>query len=325
MVWKRRTVCSGSTCSPARSSWTSRRCRTPARTSSRSCSGQGWRSTTVSWSSPTVRTPATVPAPTVLPTATSSRSRRQGGPLHYFQIGSGQDRGAVWMGGSSPVVDPHGNVYVASADGYDLGAGQPLRRQRRGARAVADHAPRVDLLPQGLADAQRRRPRPRDRGPRARGWFRVPGRQDGHRLPAASGTSRRRGGRGRVAFDVQRQPRRRTRGGGLGRLRALPERRDGDQGVDQGPVPETAVDRQRRRRRRDRSSPMDWSGRLEATTRCTASTRPTARRSSRSPSAGTANHFPTPSVGDGLLLLPGTDQVFAFMGPAGLPPPPPAR
>jgi outer membrane protein assembly factor BamB len=29
------------------------------------------------------------------------------------------------MGGSSPVIDPHGNVYVASADGYDLGAGQP--------------------------------------------------------------------------------------------------------------------------------------------------------------------------------------------------------
>jgi outer membrane protein assembly factor BamB len=41
-----------------------------------------------------------------------------------------------------------------------------------------------------------------------------------------------------------------------------------------------------------------------------------------------ANHFPTPSVGDGLLLVPGTDQVVAFQGPAGLPgppsPPPPA-
>ena len=37
-----------------------------------------------------------------------------------------------------------------------------------------------------------------------------------------------------------------------------------------------------------------------------------------------ANHFPTPSVGDGLLLLPGTDQVFAFKGPAGLPPAPAA-
>ena len=33
---------------------------------------------------------------------------------------------------------------------------------------------------------------------------------------------------------------------------------------------------------------------------------------------------PTPSAADGLLLLPGTNQVVAFMGPAGLPPPPPA-
>jgi outer membrane protein assembly factor BamB len=40
------------------------------------------------------------------------------------------------------------------------------------------------------------------------------------------------------------------------------------------------------------------------------------------PFGGSSNHFPTPSVGDGLLLLPGTDQVFAFKGPAGLPPPP---
>src|ERR1700733_11179067 len=48
-----------------------------------------------------------------------------GGALHYFQISSGKDRGAVWMGGSSPVVGPHGTVYVASADGYDLGPAQP--------------------------------------------------------------------------------------------------------------------------------------------------------------------------------------------------------
>ena len=43
---------------------------------------------------------------------------------------------------------------------------------------------------------------------------------------------------------------------------------------------------------------------------------------------GEANHFPTPSVGDGLLLAPSTDQVYAFSGSAGIPappsPPPPA-
>jgi len=34
-----------------------------------------------------------------------------------------------------------------------------------------------------------------------------------------------------------------------------------------------------------------------------------------------ANHFPTPAVADGLLLAPSTNQVHAFDGPAGLPPP----
>jgi hypothetical protein len=37
---------------------------------------------------------------------------------------------------------------------------------------------------------------------------------------------------------------------------------------------------------------------------------------------GEANHFPTPSVGDGLLLAPSTDQVYAFSGSFGLPGPP---
>ncbi len=37
---------------------------------------------------------------------------------------------------------------------------------------------------------------------------------------------------------------------------------------------------------------------------------------------GQANHFPTPSVGDGLLLAPSSDQVSAFSGSAGIPGPP---
>jgi hypothetical protein len=39
---------------------------------------------------------------------------------------------------------------------------------------------------------------------------------------------------------------------------------------------------------------------------------------------GEDNHFPTPSVADGLLLAPEAHGVAAFVGPAGLPPPPPA-
>ncbi len=37
-----------------------------------------------------------------------------------------------------------------------------------------------------------------------------------------------------------------------------------------------------------------------------------------------ANHFPTPAVGDGLLLAPSSNQVHAFSGSAGLPGPPQA-
>ncbi len=36
------------------------------------------------------------------------------------------------------------------------------------------------------------------------------------------------------------------------------------------------------------------------------------------------NHFPTPTVADGLVLAPGDSAVYAFVGPAGLPPPPPS-
>src|SRR3984893_17651373 len=46
------------------------------------------------------------------------------------------------------------------------------------------------------------------------------------------------------------------------------------------------------------------------------------------PLGSQANHFPTPSVGDGLLLAPTSDQDVAFSGSVGLPgppaPPPPA-
>jgi outer membrane protein assembly factor BamB len=37
-----------------------------------------------------------------------------------------------------------------------------------------------------------------------------------------------------------------------------------------------------------------------------------------------SNHFPTPSVADGLLLVPSLKSVVAFVGPWGLPPAPPA-
>ncbi len=83
------------------------------------------------------------------------------------------------------------------------------------------------------------------------------------------------------------------------------------------------MDRQRRRRR-----PTDHRGRTgldDGTDNAVHGLNPANGKEIVSiPFGGSANHFPTPSVGDGLLLLPGTNQVFAFKGPAGLPPAPPA-
>ncbi len=54
-----------------------------------------------------------------------------GGQLHYFQIGRGQDRGAVWMGGSSPVVDPQGNRLRGERGRLRPRRRPVVRRQRR--------------------------------------------------------------------------------------------------------------------------------------------------------------------------------------------------
>jgi outer membrane protein assembly factor BamB len=43
---------------------------------------------------------------------------------------------------------------------------------------------------------------------------------------------------------------------------------------------------------------------------------------SETTNGGEQNHFPTLAVADGLMLVPTEDQVFAYAGPAGLPPPP---
>jgi hypothetical protein len=50
----------------------------------------------------------------------------------------------------------------------------------------------------------------------------------------------------------------------------------------------------------------------------------TGNRLQSFPLGSEANHFPTPTVADGLLLAPSSNQVHAFDGPAGLPPTPSA-
>ena len=244
-----------------------------------------------------------------------------GGPLHYFQIGSGRDRGAVWMGGSSPVVDPHGNVYVASADGYDLGAGQ----RYDDSDAVLELSPTMHLesvfypkdwqtlsaddLDLGTGDPML-----------VDGFVFQVGKTDiayllrqGHlggeegevaSLPMCSGDPD--GGRalegsvvyvpcpnGVTAVKVSTK---------APYLKQLWTDNDGAGG---GPII---------------ADGLVWT--IGGDNAVHGLDPANGDQVVSIPFGGYVNHFPTPSVGDGLLLLSGTDKVFAFMGPAGLPPPP---
>jgi outer membrane protein assembly factor BamB len=244
-----------------------------------------------------------------------------GGRLRYFQISHGRDRGAVWMGGSSPVVDPHGNVYVASADGYNLGAGQPYDDSD----AVLELSPLMHLesifypkdwqtlsaddLDLGTGDPEL-----------VDGFVFQIGKTDiayllrqGHlggeegevaSLPACSGNPD--GGRavqgsvvyvpcpnGVTAVKVSTKP---------PYLKQLWTDNDGAAG---GPIV---------------ADGLIWTIGSDDAVHGLNPANGDAVVSI--PFGSYANHFPTPSVGDGLLLVAGTDKVFAFMGPAGLPPPP---
>jgi outer membrane protein assembly factor BamB len=246
-----------------------------------------------------------------------------GGRLHYFQISRGQDRGAVWMGGSSPVVDPHGNVYVASADGYNLGAGQPYDDSD----AVLELSPLMHLesifyprdwqtlsaddLDLGTGDPEL-----------VDGFVFQIGKTDiayllrqGHlggeegevaSLPMCSGNPD--GGRavqgsvvyvpcpnGVTAVKVSTKP---------PYLKQLWTDNDGAAG---GPIV---------------ADGLIWTIGGDGAVHGLNPANGDAVVSI--PFGSYANHFPTPSVGDGLLLVAGTDKVVAFMGPAGLPPPPPS-
>ncbi|HTX30841.1 MAG TPA: PQQ-binding-like beta-propeller repeat protein [Solirubrobacteraceae bacterium] len=246
----------------------------------------------------------------------------RGGRLHYFQIGSGRDRGAVWMGGSSPVVDPHGNVYVASADGYDLGPRQPYDDSD----AVLELSPTMHLKSLFYPrDWQRLSADDLDLGTGdpalVHGFVFQVGKTDigyllrqGH-LGGEEGEVASRsvcsgdpdGGHavqgsvvyipcpnGVTAMRISRK---------APYLKQLWTDNDGAAG---GPII---------------ADGLVWTIQGDNVYGLNPAN---GKEVVAIPFGGHANHFPTPSVGDGLLLLPGTDQVVALKGPAGLPPPPAA-
>jgi outer membrane protein assembly factor BamB len=248
----------------------------------------------------------------------------RGGLLHYFQIGSGRDRGAVWMGGSSPVVDPHGNIYVASADGYDLGAGQPYDDSD----AVLELSPTMHLesifYPK---DWQRLSADDLDLGTGdpvlVHGFVLQVGKTDtayllrqGHlggadgEVASLSVCSGDPDGGHAVEGSVVYVP----CPNGVTAIKVLTKApylkqlwTDND-GAGGAPII---------------ADGLVWT--IGSDNAVHGLNPANGKEVVSIPFGGSANHFPTPSVGDGLLLLPGTNQVLAFKGPAGLPPPSPAR
>jgi outer membrane protein assembly factor BamB len=245
----------------------------------------------------------------------------RGGRLHYLQIGHGKDRGAVWMGGSSPVVDPHGNVYVASGDGYNLGAGQ----RYDDSDAVLELSPTMHLrsifhpkdwqtlsgddLDLGTGDPVL-----------VHGFVFQVGKTDtayllrqgnlggaGGQVASHSLCSGDPDGGHAVKGSVIYVP----CPNGVTAIRVLPKAphlkqlwTDNDGAAGPPIIADGLV--------WTIGSDNAVHGLNPANGKEVISIR----------FGGSANHFPTPSVGDGLLLLPGTNQVVAFEGPAGPPPSP---
>jgi outer membrane protein assembly factor BamB len=246
-----------------------------------------------------------------------------GGRLHYFQISHGKDRGAVWMGGSSPVVDAHGNVYVASADGYNLGAGQKYDDSD----AVLELSPTMHLKSIFYL----------------KDWQTL----SGDDLDLGTGDPALLDG---LVFQVGktdigyllRQGHLGGEDGEVASLSVCSGDPDGGHAVKGSvvyiPCPNgvTAIKVSTKAPHLKQlwtdsdgaaSSPIIADGLVWTigSDNAVHGLNPANGKEVVSiPFGATANHFPTPSVGDGLLLLPGIDQVFAFKGPAGLPPPPPA-
>jgi outer membrane protein assembly factor BamB len=245
-----------------------------------------------------------------------------GGQLHYFQVGSGKDRGAVWMGGSSPVIDPNGNVYVASGDGYNLGPGQPY-----------DHSDAVlELSPTAHLESNFH----------LSNWQELSG-DDldlGTGDPALVNGSVLQIGKTDTAY-LLHQGHLGGTNGEITSMKACSGDPDGGHAVMGSvvyiPCPNgvTAIKvskngthlKQLWTDNDGAAGPPIIADGLVWTVgadHAVHGLNPANGKDVTSiPSGAAANHFPTPAVGDGLLLLPGANQVFAFKGPAGLPPRPP--
>ena len=276
-----------------------------------------------------------------------SNSGDCGGPYHGFVIaapegggserafevdtGSGRLFGSVWMGGASPVVDAQGNIWVGTGNGSATSTGQPYDRSD----SVLELSPALQVL-QYFAPASWAADNAADA-------------DLGTTAPAFVGNFVFMVGKNRVAYLLDRDHL-----GGIGGDVASMHLCGTGTGVDYSSAPfggdavdgstvyvpcrdgvtAVAVSQSPRPTMKvlwtvptGASGPPIIAGGLVWTISQVGTlwgVNPLTGASVVSePVGGVANHFPTPAVADGLLLVPNGYQVLAFKGPGGLPPPPP--
>ena len=250
-----------------------------------------------------------------------------GGPVGTFEVdsGVGQSQGAVWMGGAAPVIDASGNVWVAVGNGSVSSSGEPY-----------DYSDSVLELAPSLALKQFFAPT---------NWYddNAQDRDLGSSSPAlmSNGTVMQ-AGKSQTAYLLSQ-----TALGGIGGQEShIPVCAGSD--VDGGTaisgntvylpcgngVLSVSVSGSPPHMTQNWQTPtgsggppivaggLIWTMNRGGTL---FGLNPVNGTSVVQVSVGSvANHFPTPSVGAGLLLAPAADRVVAFQGPAGLPGPPSA-
>lgn len=250
-----------------------------------------------------------------------------GGDIRYYLVdsGPGERQGAIWMGGAAPVVDGEGNIWFAAGNGSSSGG-------------PYDYSDSVTELSPSLQREQFFAPTSwaQDNRTDADLGSTAPALVDGYVFQV---------GKGHVAYLLERRHL-----GGIGGQVATMHlcHQDPHGGVAvAGDVVYVACGNAVTAVRVSRSAPhmsllwttppapsgaavngppvvaggLVWSvdayGTLWGLRPSTG-----AHAVSEKTNAGEADHFPSPAVADGLLLVPTTDRVFAYQGPAGLPPAP---
>ncbi len=239
-----------------------------------------------------------------------------GGPLKTYEVdsGSGEDQGAIWMGGAAPVVDKNGNVWAASGNGSVHSSSGPFDY----GNSVLELSPSMQLL-QYFAPSN---------------WYQLSaedadvGSVSPVVLPDGSVVQ---GGKGQTLYLLKAS----DLGGIGGNVSMLSgvcgNVIDGGTAYDRGIVYLPCTSGVLAVRVRAGKSTMSelWQSSsgaggppiLAGGSVWTISggtlygLDPATGAAVHQLSIGTnATHFPTPSVGDGLLLAPGGNQVFAFSG-----------